>query len=221
MSNEATLVEIDPDGDVILEFTRSDGTTHLLVSSRVLSLASPVFARMFRSQFKEGLTRNQSSSGSLPIIPLPEDNEEAFKIICMAFHHRHTNQTSECLSAECLTNIATISDKWDFTTAMAHSAEFWLQRVNTSLSEDLIQYLLVAYILDAPHAFARLSWLVILNQAGPYSDQTGLSENYITLKSILGIFSTSQSLRMKHELTISSGAEGEESKCRNGLDQGC
>jgi hypothetical protein len=49
-------VMIDPDGDVLLQVGSSEPKAHLLVSSKVLSLASPVFAVMLSPQFKEGIS---------------------------------------------------------------------------------------------------------------------------------------------------------------------
>jgi len=84
--DEASVINIDPNGDTILEVSCPNGKTCLHVSSKVLTLASPVFAKMFNSRFKEGLG-NCSTSGKLPI-PLPDDNAEAFIVLCNAIHYR-------------------------------------------------------------------------------------------------------------------------------------
>ena len=57
------LIQLDSDGDVILSIESSDGSTHerLLVSSAVLSVASPVFSKMFRSGFRR-LWRSRASA---------------------------------------------------------------------------------------------------------------------------------------------------------------
>ena len=70
------IVELDPNGDVSLELHYPDGKVHMLMSSNVLTLASPVFAVMFSSQFKGGL-------GSLYVDQrtpksLPDEGEPAF-----------------------------------------------------------------------------------------------------------------------------------------------
>lgn len=39
--DEASVINVDPNGDAILEVSCPDGKTHLLVSSKVLTLASP------------------------------------------------------------------------------------------------------------------------------------------------------------------------------------
>ena len=74
------ILEIDPKGDVILELTWPDGKQGLLVSSKAMSLASPVFDTLFSSFFSEG-PRNQPAS-EIPVVPLPQDDAEAFTIVC-------------------------------------------------------------------------------------------------------------------------------------------
>lgn len=53
------VIEIDGDGDVVFELSSpkpADGKTHLLVSSKALSLVSPVLEKVFAWE-------NQSTSG--------------------------------------------------------------------------------------------------------------------------------------------------------------
>jgi hypothetical protein len=63
-------------GDVILQLGKvgvGDGVRNVLVSSVVLSLASPVFATMFDGRFSEG----QSLSPASPrTVPLSDDDPE-------------------------------------------------------------------------------------------------------------------------------------------------
>ncbi|KAK4691001.1 hypothetical protein P7C71_g5911, partial [Lecanoromycetidae sp. Uapishka_2] len=62
-------VNAAPKGDVIFVLSSSNSIVHLRVSSRVLSLASPVFAAMFSPRWYEV---NESSSPRK--IALPEDD---------------------------------------------------------------------------------------------------------------------------------------------------
>ena len=66
--DDSPAVEIDPNGDVVLILNGKK----LLVSSKILSMASRVFAAMFSSQFREGL--HNATPGIIPTIPLPEDD---------------------------------------------------------------------------------------------------------------------------------------------------
>jgi hypothetical protein len=147
MSGETSLITIDPDGDVTLELTG-------LVSSKVLSLASPVFARMFKSQFQESLN-NKSTTGPPVLIPLPDENQEAFTILSNVLHYR-ISDASRNPTLACVENIGVICDKWNFTKAISSSAELWMQQFPffswTPTTGGLDRGLLAAYV-DAPLAF--------------------------------------------------------------------
>jgi hypothetical protein len=184
MSEEISFTAIDPEGDVMLELSRPAGKTHLQVSSRVLSLTSPVFAKMFRSQFKESLRSNEATATRPLLIPLPEEDEEAFTILCNIIHYQ-MGGVPRTPSPDCLVNLAVACDKWDFTKAITHSAEFWLQEANSSVAKDLNKYLFVAYVLDAPCAFLRISWEIINCQTGPFTCLPGLTDHDLIPKSML------------------------------------
>lgn len=176
MSKDPELIAIDPDGDIILELSRPDGKTNLQVSSKILTLTSPVFTSMFRSRFKENISDNKATSASPLCIPLPEEDEEALVILCEVLHF-HIDKVPQALSLACLSNIAAICDKWDFTKAIALAATLWLQDIDWSKANDLNEYLLVAYLLDIPPAFSRISWEIIIRQAGQFVDLPGLNSN--------------------------------------------
>ena len=61
IDHASRTVGIDDDGDIDLECSFPGGAKPLRVSSRVLSMASPVFKRMFVSRFRESM---DSSSGA-------------------------------------------------------------------------------------------------------------------------------------------------------------
>ena len=67
---------MDPEGDVILVL----GDVGLQVSSKVLSVASPVFKAMFGPHFAEG--QGQASSMKPRRIKLHDDDVEAMKVLC-------------------------------------------------------------------------------------------------------------------------------------------
>lgn len=85
---KVSSIEFDPHGDVTFELFCPDGRVQLLVSSRVLTLASPVFAAMFASQSREGLSNHTVLSGRP--IPLPDEDEPVFLIFCAASHYKRT-----------------------------------------------------------------------------------------------------------------------------------
>jgi hypothetical protein len=180
--NEVSVTDIDPHGDVIIELS-PDRKTRLLVSSKVLTLASPVFGKMLSSRFKEGLSNHANQK---TVIPLPDDNAEAFLVVCNIIHHRNY-QVPKKLATDCLENFATICDKYDMLSALAPSSAVLLQTsIETSAAEDFNKLLLAAYLLDVPDAFTRISWEILLIQVGPFIDLPGVSDHDLVSHNLLG-----------------------------------
>lgn len=176
---KADKVIFDPHGDVILEAEEK----RLLVSSKVLSLASPVFAAMFKPQFKEG--SNLKPEQPL-VIPVPGDDSEAFILLCNVIHYR-SDDTPHTPDISCLENLAFICDKYDCRGAIANSSILWLQRlIETASPEDLNKLLLVAYTLDLQENFSVISWKILLLQAGPITHLPGLSDHPLVRHDLLG-----------------------------------
>ncbi|KAL9091272.1 MAG: hypothetical protein Q9165_004906 [Trypethelium subeluteriae] len=85
-NSEHGLLEIAPDGDVILLVGQGAAQKNLRVHSVALKMASKVFAAMFGPRFAEG----QSLSSANPkMVPLPEDDLEALTILCHIIHLRN------------------------------------------------------------------------------------------------------------------------------------
>ena len=100
---------IDPAGDVIFSFPQNDveNEPRLLVSSKVLSLASPVFAALFRPHFREG---TELLTSDAPIVmPLKDDAFDTFTILCRALHHP---QLEIEMDIGLLCRLAEVSDKY-------------------------------------------------------------------------------------------------------------
>jgi len=184
MPGEIIRTTIVSDVDIALEFTTPEGKAHLLVSSRVLSLASLVFARMFKSRFKEGLGNKTTTVGPVTI-PLPEDDEAAFKLLCSVLHFRLSDPT-HTPDLDLLLSLFISCDKGDFTNAVIPSAELWLQDVNQSTpSANLNKMLLVAFVLDPPHAFRKISWEILVRQFSPFVDLPRLIDHKLAHNSLL------------------------------------
>lgn len=179
-----STVEYDPSGDVTFELSCPDGKVHLLVSSKVLSLASPVFAAMLNSQFKEGLSNRAVSRGSP--IPLPDEDGPAFIVFCAAIHYR-TDEVPRKLDLKCLENLATICDKYRCTSALAPWSARWLDEVIGGLSgKDLERSFYAAYVLDSPEAFSRISLLILYTQVGPFVHPSGIANDDLVIGNVLG-----------------------------------
>ena len=78
----SVVEEIDPEGDVILCV---QSTIKLRVSTKILSVASPVLKAMFRPErFREGRGIDAMNP---PTVCLPEDPPNGFRIICRSLYH--------------------------------------------------------------------------------------------------------------------------------------
>lgn len=209
--SQISEIIIDHNGDVMLEL----GESHLLVSSKVLSLVSPVFAAMFKPQFKEGIQSHSSSNGPSKI-PLPEDDAKAFTLLCNVIHYR-VEEIPGKPDIPCIENLAIICNKYGCIRALAHSGALWLRALSKDAPyKDLSKLLLVAYILDLPDMFSRISWEVMQLQAGPFIDVPGLAGHPLVphnLLSMLELFADSAFI----ELIKPRGIQREKSRTHSGL----
>jgi len=189
--DDSAVVVIDPKGDVVLGLNCSDVKKKLLVSSKILSMVSPVFAAMFSSRFKEGL--HSVTPGSSLEIPLPEDDAIAFETICNVVHYRHKHIPTEP-SLEELMNIAIIADKYELCETLCGYSVIWLHsgiKKYTGKSynaTNCCKLLSAAYILDTPDEFARISWDIVLNHVGPYINLPGITDHAIITHDMMAEF---------------------------------
>ncbi len=140
---------------------------------------------MFNSQFKEGLS-NYPASGK-PLIPLPDDNAEAFIVLCNVIHFR-TDEVPKKLALTCLHDLAIICDKYNCTSALAPWSAMWLQaKIESFAAKDLNKLLFAAYVLDIPDAFSRISWEILLVQVGPFVNLPGVIDHDFVAGNILGM----------------------------------
>jgi hypothetical protein len=100
---------IDKRGDVILQVGADNNAVHLLVSSKVLSLASKVFEAMFNNDFAESQNLSSTSPREMP---LPDDNPVQMTTICK-LAHMQTSDNPEKLDVADLANFAVLCDKYD------------------------------------------------------------------------------------------------------------
>ena len=184
ISVNGETIKIDPAGDILLHVGSSEFNVHLLVSSKVLSLASPVFATMLKPQFKEG---NSLISGTSCEIPLPEDDPEAMTLLCNCLHFR-VDQIPKNVGFPTLKALAIICDKYDSTRAISPWSTIWLQKWETSACEEGFEGLLfVAYALDCAEVFMEISKRAVLDQVGPFDTRRALDGFHMIPESLLGM----------------------------------
>ncbi|KAF2135471.1 uncharacterized protein K452DRAFT_239296 [Aplosporella prunicola CBS 121167] len=178
-----TTVIIDPHGDLILQVEDEC----ISVSSKVLSLVSPVFEAMMKPNFKEGIEL-QTVKSTQSTISLHEDDIEALIIFCKVIHHR-AHEIPQVPSPSCLEKLAYICDKYQCTGSMRAYGTLWLQRNFQEIpSEDLNRLLLFAYVLDLSKSFSVISAEVLSRQKGPFDTLPALSNHQLVRHDLLEPF---------------------------------
>jgi hypothetical protein len=163
------LIEIDRHGDVTLQLTKNldsgsdDGMRSILVSSKVLALASPVFAAMLSPRFREG---QRSASGTLDPIPFPEDDAEAMTVLCHIFHFNYAAIPAKA-ELGLFKNLALLCDKYDCVTPLRFISEQWLLMWETTAGKEELETLLfISYVFDRAERFAALSTRIVKEFTG-------------------------------------------------------
>ncbi|MCJ1438444.1 hypothetical protein MMC27_007833 [Xylographa pallens] len=155
-----SIEEIDPDGDVVFQFP--DGSK-IQVSSKALSLGSPVFKTMFRPNFAEGSKLQQGKPCQVEL----DDDVIAMTTLCNILHHRNKNVPG-AHSGSSLMQLAIITDKYDCLEAISHYSHLTFTNLLKSkiLVNDIGPLLLAALLLDEPIAFQRTSRELVYASGG-------------------------------------------------------
>lgn len=149
-------IKLDPEGDAIFAIKKpasdQEETTTFLVSSKVLSLASPVFCKMFSPQFQEG---TRVRNGECPRITLEDDDPTAMDVILRILHFQSDHVSLQKSRAEIL-SIAVHSDKYDCRGALKAWISTWwhankLHKMSHLTSQEIGFTLLAAYMFRYPH----------------------------------------------------------------------
>lgn len=149
----------DPEGDAILVIGEdtTEKTSKFRVSTKALSLASPVFKSLFSRNFAEGI---EVQKGTCPEISLPEDSPEAMEAIFRIVHFLEMDEV-DVNDARYLANIAIHANKYDCTRAL----QIWMSKAfdtfNPGSSEPepvaFGHLILCAYIFRHEQAFVEFT----------------------------------------------------------------
>lgn len=137
-TNDLTLLDVY--GDAVLYFEESNNhkTFQFRISTKVLGLASPVFAKMFGPDFEEGYRIRREEC---PLIKLQDDDAPAMEIILTALHYRGIDQLHP-IDAERLATLAIHCDKYDCINALRPWISQWFHNLEmtTETTEELAIY---------------------------------------------------------------------------------
>jgi hypothetical protein len=158
---EVPYVVIDPGGDVVLEFcdTNSVHQGSCVVSTKVLSLTSPSFARMFQPGFQEA---DKVLIGGRPSIKIYGDEFLSMENILKTLHYQ--GDATADISAERLTGYAIHCDKYDFTKALKPWITLWFENVQIERDKSMQfgHVILSAYLFCDERRFAKASQEAII-----------------------------------------------------------
>jgi hypothetical protein len=138
----------------------------MLVSSKHMMLASPVFKAMLQhSRFKEG--QELSATGKVEI-PLSDDDPDAFTIILDIIHGRNRQVPRE-IDLELLSPISKLVDKYQMVEAVESFSNGWINAIEKFLpaeyatledAEEVHRWLGIAWVFAREDEFGRMTELM-------------------------------------------------------------
>lgn len=145
--------ELDYLGDVVLIVEdESRNIAKFLVSSKVLGLASPVFAALFSQKFTEG---GRIIEGNRPEITLRDDDPAVMRHILGILHYKDPGDE---INAKMLAALAIHCDKYTCTGPLKPWIKNWFTSVGPANSaDDYGLLLLAAHFFRMPESFASVS----------------------------------------------------------------
>ena len=170
---EPTRIDLDPYGDVI--FVLKD--VEIKMSSKALSLASPVFKALLRPTFSEGQALRD---GKTARIEFPDDDTEAMKAICKCAHFQPEDPSN--VTEKWLVNLAMLVDKYDCLGATRCFGALALASISIKLDQTLSDghLLLPAYVLDDYVSFQRITKRLVF-------EVNGVGQAHATACSVYGL----------------------------------
>ena len=156
--DQATNREIiDDDGDVLVQTNSKE----LILSSKILALASPVFKAMFSPKFREGSTARSAQN---PLqLPLPDDNPDALTVL---FHTLHfsSKRTFSSLGADLQLQIAQLADKYQCIASISGESGRWLRSLSEGGYESSVLWTLstIAFLMGHKDEFSKFTVKLVL-----------------------------------------------------------
>ncbi|KAE9378227.1 hypothetical protein N431DRAFT_435400 [Stipitochalara longipes BDJ] len=151
---------------------------HMLVSSKHLMLASPMFKAMLQhSNFKEG--DELRSSGQVKV-PLPDDDPAALKILLDIVHGR-VRQVPRHVNLTTMTELSVLVDKYQMLEVVELYVEMWMSTLKTSVpmffTADLLAWLSISWVFGLGDIFKQISRIAMRGS----TDLFGAHESHLPI----------------------------------------
>ncbi|KAF8865162.1 hypothetical protein BDZ45DRAFT_791064 [Acephala macrosclerotiorum] len=132
----------------------------MLVSSKHLRLASPVFHAMFHPQhFQEGKLLGEKSETEPVEVEFPDDEPKTFEL-SMSIIHGLARRVPWEISFDTLTNLTILADKYQMVEVITPYVQIWLTKRQTNpmraknfTKKTLLPWLCIAWIFNLPDTF--------------------------------------------------------------------
>lgn len=157
---------------------KSQREIQMLVSSKHLMLASPVFKAMLQhSAFREGATLR--TSGQVKV-PLPDDDPAALKILLDIVHGR-VRQVPREVNLKVMTDLSVLVDKYQMLEVVELYAEIWMSTLKYSVpiffTADLLPWLSISWVFGLADQFKQVSRIAMRGS----TELFGAREEYLPI----------------------------------------
>ena len=149
-------IDADPAGDLVLKLGSGDEVTLIRVHSKVLSLASPVFAAMLSPRFAEGHALEDSKAmvdSTTTTIALPDDDPTAMSLLCKTLHYKEDAAQQAFHPPNIHMGMAVICDKYNMSRALSPWSHIWMDTCHREDQFDLFQTAEISYGLAHHESF--------------------------------------------------------------------
>ena len=136
------------------------------MSSKHLTLASPIFKTILQPKFKEGL---QLHSHGYTELPLPDDNPAALLILLNLIHGQF-RKVPRKIDLWMLTELAVLVDKYKLLETAEMLLDYWLQHLKYTiplvLNNDLLPWIYILRVFRKPDIFEKVTRVAQLESEG-------------------------------------------------------